>query len=96
MEFLSLIVENQSALPPKPSLLRQIIVVLSLLTRYVHLLGIPHGSATYILFYGPTSGILVQPIVGYYSDRSTSRFGRRRPFIAVGALAVAVVVLLIG
>ncbi|RYR22422.1 hypothetical protein Ahy_B03g067702 [Arachis hypogaea] len=30
MEFLSLNVENQSALPPKPSLLRQIIVVASI------------------------------------------------------------------
>ncbi|KAL4327433.1 Sucrose transport protein [Arachis hypogaea] len=110
MVFLSLNVENQSALPSKPSLLRQIIVVvsiavcvqfgwalqLSLLTPYVHLLGIPHASAAYILFCGPIIGILVQPIVGYYSDRCTSRFGRRRPFIAVGAKAVAIVGMLIG
>ncbi|RYR69669.1 hypothetical protein Ahy_A03g016226 [Arachis hypogaea] len=40
--------------------------------------------------------MLVQPIVGYYSDRCTSRFGCRRPFIAAGALAVAIAVLLIG
>ncbi|RYR22435.1 hypothetical protein Ahy_B03g067718 [Arachis hypogaea] len=79
MEFLSLNVENQSALLSKPSLLRQIIVVasiavgvqfgwalqLSLLTPYVHLLGIPHASAAYILFCGPISGMLVQPKVGY-------------------------------
>ncbi|KAF2291013.1 hypothetical protein GH714_018309 [Hevea brasiliensis] len=42
------------------------------------------------------AGMLVQPIVGYHSDRCTSRFGRRRPFIAGGALAVAVAVFLIG
>jgi MFS family permease len=30
--------------------------------------------------------ILVQPAVGLISDRSTSRFGRRRPFILAGAL----------
>ena len=30
--------------------------------------------------------MLVQPAIGLVSDRSTSRFGRRRPFIIVGAL----------
>ncbi|CAA7016017.1 unnamed protein product [Microthlaspi erraticum] len=40
--------------------------------------------------------MLVQPTVGYYSDRCTSRFGRRRPFIAVGAALVAVAGILIG
>mmetsp|Transcript_5405 Transcript_5405/g.16133 ORF Transcript_5405/g.16133 Transcript_5405/m.16133 type:complete len:479 (+) Transcript_5405:159-1595(+) len=35
---------------------------------------------------GPIAGIIVQPIVGWYSDRSTSRFGRRRPYICAGVL----------
>src|SRR5512136_1198215 len=30
--------------------------------------------------------MLVQPAVGLISDRSTSRFGRRRPFILIGVL----------
>ena len=30
--------------------------------------------------------MLVQPAIGLLSDRSTSRFGRRRPFIFVGVL----------
>nr|POE86287.1 sucrose transport protein suc2 [Quercus suber] len=69
---------------------------LSLLTPYVQLLGIPHKWAAFIWLCGPISGMLVQPIVGYYSDRSTSRFGRRRPFIAAGAALVAASVFLIG
>ncbi|XP_075672118.1 sucrose transport protein SUC2-like [Castanea sativa] len=69
---------------------------LSLLTPYVQLLGIPHKWAAFIWLCGPISGMLVQPIVGYYSDRSTSRFGRRRPFIAAGASLVAAAVFLIG
>ncbi|KAK4417389.1 Sucrose transport protein SUC2 [Sesamum alatum] len=69
---------------------------LSLLTPYVQLLGIPHAWAAIIWLCGPVSGLLVQPIVGYYSDHCTSPFGRRRPFIAAGAGLVAVAVFLIG
>ncbi|KAF3603257.1 hypothetical protein F2Q69_00038244 [Brassica cretica] len=69
---------------------------LSLLTPYVQLLGIPHKWSSLIWLCGPISGMLVQPTVGYYSDRCTSRFGRRRPFIASGAVLVAVAGLLIG
>ena len=35
---------------------------------------------------GLVIAMLVQPAMGLLSDRSTSRFGRRRPFILVGAL----------
>ncbi|KAM1151512.1 hypothetical protein PS2_034034 [Malus domestica] len=69
---------------------------LSLLTPYVQLLGVPHTWAAFIWLCGPISGLLVQPIVGYHSDRCTSRFGRRRPFIASGSALVAVAVFLIG
>ncbi|CAH2070713.1 unnamed protein product, partial [Thlaspi arvense] len=69
---------------------------LSLLTPYVQLLGIPHKWASLIWLCGPISGMLVQPIVGYHSDRCQSRFGRRRPFIAAGAGLVAIAVVLIG
>ncbi|KAD4888532.1 hypothetical protein R6Q59_034464 [Mikania micrantha] len=69
---------------------------LSLLTPYVQLLGIPHKWAAVIWLCGPVSGMVVQPLVGYYSDRCTSRFGRRRPFIAGGTILVAIAVFLIG
>uniref|UniRef100_A0A7N0VNL8 Sucrose transporter n=1 Tax=Kalanchoe fedtschenkoi TaxID=63787 RepID=A0A7N0VNL8_KALFE len=96
--------------PPEAAPLRVLIMVasiaagvqfgwalqLSLLTPYVQLLGIPHTWAAFIWLCGPISGMLVQPIVGYHSDRCTSRFGRRRPFIAAGAVLVAIAVFLIG
>ncbi|KAK8542509.1 hypothetical protein V6N13_136918 [Hibiscus sabdariffa] len=69
---------------------------LSLLTPYVQTLGVPHVWAAFIWLCGPISGLLVQPIVGYSSDRCTSRFGRRRPFIAAGACFVALAVFFIG
>lgn len=35
----------------------------------------------------PLTGLLVQPIVGYFSDRTWSpRWGRRRPFFLIGAI----------
>lgn len=35
----------------------------------------------------PVTGLLIQPIIGFYSDRTWSdRWGRRRPYFAVGAL----------
>jgi maltose/moltooligosaccharide transporter len=34
----------------------------------------------------PVTGLLVQPVVGYFSDRTWNRLGRRRPYFLVGAL----------
>jgi maltose/moltooligosaccharide transporter len=34
----------------------------------------------------PLSGLLVQPVVGYLSDRTWTRLGRRRPYFLVGAV----------
>lgn len=69
---------------------------LSLLTPYVQELGIPHAWASIIWLCGPLSGLFVQPLVGLISDRCTSRFGRRRPFILGGAVSIMIAVLIIG
>ena len=34
----------------------------------------------------PATGLLVQPIIGYLSDRTWSKFGRRKPYFLVGAI----------
>ncbi|KAK9067828.1 hypothetical protein SSX86_011939 [Deinandra increscens subsp. villosa] len=69
---------------------------LSLLTPYVQELGIPHVWSSIIWLCGPLSGFFVQPLAGHMSDRSTSKYGRRRPFIVFGCAAIIVSVLLIG
>ena len=39
----------------------------------------------------PITGLIVQPIIGYYSDRTWHKtWGRRRPFFAVGALLASI------
>jgi maltose/moltooligosaccharide transporter len=37
----------------------------------------------------PLTGLLVQPIIGHYSDRTWSRLGRRRPYFLAGAIFAA-------
>ncbi len=42
----------------------------------------------------PLTGMIVQPIIGHYSDRTWNRFGRRRPYFMVGALLTAMALIL--
>ncbi len=42
------------------------------------------------------TALLVQAFMGMLSDRSTSQFGRRRPFIIAGTAGVIVVIMIIG
>ena len=37
----------------------------------------------------PITGMLIQPIVGHYSDRTWTRLGRRRPYFLFGAIFAA-------
>lgn len=42
----------------------------------------------------PITGMIVQPIVGHYSDRTWCRLGRRRPFFLVGAILTTIALVL--
>jgi maltose/moltooligosaccharide transporter len=43
----------------------------------------------------PVTGMIVQPIIGHYSDRTWNRLGRRRPYFLAGAIlsALALVIM---
>lgn len=49
-------------------------------------LGADEASLPLLFLAGPMTGLLVQPIVGAMSDKTTSRFGRRTPYFLVGAI----------
>jgi len=49
-----------------------------------------------IRLWGLMAALLFQALAGILSDRSTSRMGRRRPFILIGALSEVVVFIAIG
>ncbi|MBE0642240.1 MAG: MFS transporter, partial [Bacteroidales bacterium] len=42
----------------------------------------------------PITGMIVQPIVGYFSDRTWNRLGRRRPYFLAGALLTSTALIL--
>ncbi len=50
------------------------------------MLGAEGKDLPYLWLAGPITGLLVQPIVGAMSDRTTHRWGRRTPYFLIGAL----------
>ena len=65
------------------------------ISRIFRTLGADPHSLSFFWILPPFMGILVQPIVGTLSDRTWTRFGRRIPYLFIGALtAVAVMCLL--
>jgi maltose/moltooligosaccharide transporter len=56
-------------------------------SRIFETLGAETSSLALFWSAAPITGLLVQPIIGFYSDRTWSAtWGRRRPYFAVGAI----------
>ncbi|EDY81829.1 transporter, major facilitator family [Verrucomicrobiia bacterium DG1235] len=49
-------------------------------------LGAEESDIPILWLAAPITGLIVQPIIGYYSDRTWCRLGRRRPYFLVGAI----------
>ncbi|MBQ4223760.1 MAG: SLC45 family MFS transporter [Prevotella sp.] len=65
------------------------------ISRIFRTLGADPHSLSFFWILPPLMGIIVQPIVGSLSDKTWCRFGRRIPYLFVGAaMAVAVMCLL--
>lgn len=49
-------------------------------------LGVEEKDIAILWLAAPLTGLIVQPIIGYYSDRTWTRLGRRRPYFLFGAI----------
>lgn len=64
---------------------------------YLISLGMKPELTAFVWLCGPVAGLIVQPLIGYYSDRSSSTyFGKRKPFLFAGLLLVTLALLMIG
>lgn len=50
------------------------------------MLGAKESELPLLWLAAPVTGLLIQPVIGYMSDRTWCRLGRRRPFFLVGAI----------
>lgn len=55
-------------------------------SRIFQTLGASVDDIPILWIAAPVTGLVVQPIVGYYSDRTWTRLGRRRPYFLGGAI----------
>lgn len=65
------------------------------ISRIFSTLGADPHDLSYFWILPPLAGIIVQPIIGALSDRTWTRFGRRIPYLFVGALAAVAVMCLL-
>jgi maltose/moltooligosaccharide transporter len=55
-------------------------------SRIFQSLGTSIDDLAFLWIAGPVTGLLVQPVIGYFSDRTWGPLGRRRPYFLAGAL----------
>jgi len=63
-------------------------------SRIFETLGASMEAVPGLWIAAPLTGLLVQPVVGYLSDRTWTRWGRRRPFFMAGAVLTTLALLL--
>jgi maltose/moltooligosaccharide transporter len=60
-------------------------------SRIYETLGANESQLPILWLAAPMTGLLVQPIIGYFSDRTWHpKFGRRRPYFTVGAVLASI------
>src|SRR5690606_6839437 len=59
-------------------------------SRILQIFGADVHQLSWFWIIAPLMGLIVQPIIGHYSDHTWTRFGRRKPFFLIGALLASV------
>ncbi len=63
------------------------------MSRVFQTLGADLDKLAFLFIAGPVTGLIVQPLIGHFSDKSWGRFGRRHPFFVTGAFLAALALL---
>jgi len=64
-------------------------------SRILQIFGADVHQLSWFWLIAPLMGLIVQPIIGHYSDNTWTRFGRRKPFFLLGAVMASVGMILI-
>jgi maltose/moltooligosaccharide transporter len=59
-------------------------------SRILQLFGADVHELSWFWIIAPLMGLIVQPIIGHYSDNTWSKFGRRKPYFLAGALLASI------
>lgn len=62
-------------------------------SRIFQSLGVDVNHLAILWIAAPATGLLVQPIIGHFSDKTWGRFGRRRPYFFWGAILTTLALL---
>lgn len=63
-------------------------------SRILQIFGADVHHLSWFWLVAPLTGMIVQPIVGYMSDRTWNRLGRRRPYFLAGAVLTSLALIL--
>ncbi len=63
-------------------------------SRIFQTLGAEIDQIPILWIAAPVTGLIIQPIIGYMSDNTWGRFGRRRPYFLMGALMASIALFL--
>ena len=55
-------------------------------SRILQTFGADVHQLSWFWIVAPLMGLIVQPIIGHYSDKTWGRFGRRKPYFLIGAV----------
>jgi maltose/moltooligosaccharide transporter len=63
-------------------------------SRIFETLGASIDNIPILWIAAPVTGLIIQPIIGHYSDKTWTRLGRRRPYFLAGAILASIALII--